>query len=496
MGVELVGLRCVKCGAPLPQPEKGSEYVRCEYCGTVQRVVDASQYTERLKSEIYSWIRELLPVSTVGVQTIDVLARHNIFIANIKPRILPEYASLKAKVLKLLSTPLVLPRGIGLKPDIDDPRKAFEKLARVESLSQMVVVDEDREFYSGVYATYVLNAHLSNYVETALSGDIDAAVRNLEKLAESLPGAGVEEAVLHRVKGVANAMKAWSSLEKGDYTSAMPLLETASLELSKARSLASGSPQLAMMLPPVDVELKLVEAMRNIAECEKALFEAGRQPQEAAAFIARYIRTVEEVRSRVKRDIGVYLELSESLKSLYLSRLGRETVEVLPGEGEVALPLYVVSISYTFVTGSLVWKKGREYRDHLLVLATHPYASKPVTDTFRLTSGFLDRLKGREEKLTVDTVSKALSTLKRDHLRVPAVPPLIDRAAAEALVDSYLANVSSRLQGKVKTGASHTEKLIYAPARIRGGDIYIEALGETQVALGPHLDVVLKLAVR
>jgi hypothetical protein len=241
------------------------------------------------------------------------------------------------------------------------------------------------------------------------------------------------------------------------------------------------------MLPALETEQKLCRSILNFAECEKDLFEAGRQPQEIMAFLHRYLAVAESIRSLIGSGFSIYLELSERIKSIFKSRLGKEIVEILPGHGDIAVPLYVVAISYTFTTGSLVWKKGKEYTDYLLVLASSPYSSEVVTDTFRVKSGFLDRLKGREEKLTIDTVAKALTLTRRDYLNVPALPPLIDMATAEKIVDDYLKVIDSRLHGKIKFGASHAEKLIYAVAKMHDDHLYIDGLGETQVSPGGQM---------
>ena len=40
----IVSLKCTTCGAPLPDIVGGSEYVKCEYCGTTQKLIDSQKY--------------------------------------------------------------------------------------------------------------------------------------------------------------------------------------------------------------------------------------------------------------------------------------------------------------------------------------------------------------------------------------------------------------------------------------------------------------------
>jgi hypothetical protein len=134
-----------------------------------------------------------------------------------------------------------------------------------------------------------------------------------------------------------------------------------------------------------------------------------------------------------------------------------------------------------------MWKKGKEYRDYVLVLGTFPHANIPVTDTIRLRSGFLDSIRGREEKLTIDVVTNALASVRRDYITIPVIPPISDGEMAKRVADNYLREVSERLKGKISMGVSSVEKVVYSPARIVNNDIYIDFLGEAQVSLGKHL---------
>lgn len=496
MSIEVIGLRCSKCGAPLPKPEKDSEYVRCEFCGTLQRIVEASSYTEKLKTEVLKWIREFMPVSMGAIQTVDTLARHNIFIAYIKPKLIPEYSQLKARILKTLSSPLLLLENINFDIAGDDPKESFERFVKIESISPMAVVPEDHEFYSEVYSTYALNAYINNYIRTGLSGDIDSAVKNLEELSNILTNINKATPINMRIKSIASSLKAWKYLKEGDPTSAITLLEEALKYNREARGLIIKDPQLSIMITAIDTEAMLIKSLSNYATVEKALFEAGRQPQELMLFLTKYLGVVEEIRKMHSKDLSIHYEASEKIKTIFMSKLGIETVDILPGQGEILVPMYLMRISYTFTTGSLFWKKGKEYKDYLLVLGTFPYASIPVTDTFRLKSGFLDRIGGREEKLTIDVVTNAIASARKDYITLPVIPPISDSGTAKKVADSYLSEVSKRLSGKISMGASTPEKLVYSPARIVNNDIYINSLGEAQVSLGKHLSYLMGMVIR
>ncbi|MEM4592080.1 MAG: hypothetical protein QW196_01615, partial [Sulfolobales archaeon] len=64
--METTALRCTHCGAPLPKPQPGEDWIRCEYCGVHNKIVDATRYIEKLRGELEKWIRELLPPTAVS----------------------------------------------------------------------------------------------------------------------------------------------------------------------------------------------------------------------------------------------------------------------------------------------------------------------------------------------------------------------------------------------------------------------------------------------
>src|SRR5437867_115039 len=78
-------LKCTNCGASLRQPS-GSEFVACEYCGYSQRLTDVSRYMETLKTDVFNWVRSMVPTGIqMGTQTTDPIARSNLFEHVAKP---------------------------------------------------------------------------------------------------------------------------------------------------------------------------------------------------------------------------------------------------------------------------------------------------------------------------------------------------------------------------------------------------------------------------
>ena len=86
---EMIELRCKYCGAPLDRGsvESEAQYVTCPYCGTTQQRVDAKAYMDQMMAQIKSWIGKAIPggFSLSQTDNVDPIARHNIFVNNVKP---------------------------------------------------------------------------------------------------------------------------------------------------------------------------------------------------------------------------------------------------------------------------------------------------------------------------------------------------------------------------------------------------------------------------
>jgi DNA-directed RNA polymerase subunit RPC12/RpoP len=474
--IDLELLRCVKCGAPLPKPE--GEYVKCEYCGYVQRIVDSREYMDKLRGEIFKWISEMIPPAVITSEVADVVARHNLFVYNVKPRLIAENSMYRARLSLILSDSVIRLPQWDVKLD-DNPKGAYEKLARIEGLSPLVVVDEDRAFFSevmgngGLYA-YLLNA-LSLINEKA---DFDLIKRNLEEASKYAEG---RNALQDRIKAASLAYDAINSLFNGDPKGAKMKADEALSYIKKSREEAN-NPEYAFMIPGIEKEIRVIETIENLSTAAIAYFEAGEDPNELMARIWKFFSIVEKFRKEINADISVYREISQSISDIISAKTGKGEIELLPGEGDILIPMWLVSITYTFVTGVLMAKKGKMVEDVTLVSAIP--AENSVSDVFMMRSGkLMDMLKGREEKLSRG--SEVIPEPRRSSISwsTAVIPPVITREQADRLLEDYLAEVSRRTGGKVKFGTGTVKGLVFVPAKLKGDIFDIPVLKEAPVLI-------------
>jgi hypothetical protein len=495
---ELKALRCTKCGAPLPAQVAEEEYIKCEYCGYTQKLIDTRDYLDKLRGEIYNWVKTIVPPSVIISQTVDPIARHNIFVFNIKPKILGDFTSVKSKLATQLTHPLfILPFYKLAASKFEEPKKCFENSVRVQSLEPMAIVDEDKSFLDDVISTFETYAYVNNAFELFLNNsDLSYLIKNFEQATvclEKLPNKVVE---YKRMQGTTEAYRALDSFIKGDLRSAKNFASTAIKLLEEVQKEAGKSSTTAVMIPATTIDISTLKTLDNLIEIGLDLFESGKPPTEILPYLQKYFKIAEEARMKKDKDTKIYEELSMYLKKIVASKSGAEQIEMLPGDGNILFPFWVVSVTYTFATGALLWKKGREAEDKILIAATVPLASQPVTDVFSSTAGIMDRLAGKETTLTTGFISTLLTQVRKTSVpsKINVIPPLLSKVESEQVAENYLSYVSQRFGGKIKFGAAQSQNLIYAMAEVKDGDIYIPALGNSQVKIAPHFQQLMEIA--
>jgi len=497
-----MALKCVNCGAPLEFRE-GVEVVQCLSCGFYQKLVDSQLYAERLRGEIYKWISEMVPPSLLAAPgTVDAVARHNLFIYNVKPRVASEYALYKSKVSMLMSNYLVhfpfwIPPQVRFE---DNPKDAFEKLAKVEGLAPLIVVDEDQKYYAEVTLTSTLYAYLVNALTLIREkADVSFIINNFKTIGEY-----IEKNVRHderkaeyaRVVSILKSYESIKCLIEKDPRTARSKCEESLVLMRKARDEAR-VPQVAYMIPSIEKDMRNIETVQNLSDASLLYSEAGRDPGEFLMTIEKFFRLAEHLREYSKMDVSMYGEVSRYLRDIVASKTGVGQINVVPGDGSLLIPMWAVKTTYTFTTGALFMKKGKAIDDFILISAVP--ASQPVTDIFLLDSGvgFLDRIRGKEDTMSKGILGNVLESVKSTSIpgSIKVLPPLVTQAQASRTYDSYMQTVYDRTGGKIKLGVCESSRLIFARAVCRGNDIDVPVLRDSQIRVSPYLDRLLEIAI-
>lgn len=498
---DLVELRCKHCGAPLESEDVQSDtpYVKCQYCGTTQQRVDAKAYMNQMMDQIKSWVNRSIPggFSLAQSENVDPIARHNIYVNNIQPAIMPEISEFRIAVNTLMGNALiVLPFTTGTPARTQHTSsEAFEFNARLKSIEPLAVDTEqkkiivDAENLSSAYALLVNNIQL---LTEKTDGRFALMSTNFMNAAESISKCQGYEVLNKRLTALADICTASDMVLNGDSLGCAVKAETAVAELEEAKKEIMRSPKLAMMLRAVNLEIAQSKSLLNAAE--KGNTGTG-EALETLELMSR-IKTLHYPDHRNwsgvlnkggrEHELYAYAEEIESAKN-------GGNLPIASGDGDILYPFWDVDLKYSFTTGSLFSKKAVEVIEDILVPATFTLdgdalnnPALALTDIFGNApeSSLLTRLKGNECSISggagIGRLADGASPNSPGSRGV--VLPTSTKADAVRIVDQYLRHVSST-HSKLKLSSPLVKKLFYLPCR-RSGDMIV--LPESMSNLKPQ----------
>ncbi|MDO5853200.1 MAG: hypothetical protein Q4Q62_03935 [Thermoplasmata archaeon] len=481
---DMVELRCKYCGAPLDRKdiESDSPYVTCPSCGTTQQRMDAKKYMEQMMGQIQSWISRTIPGGfAIGQsENVDPVARHNIFVNNVKPRVDVEINEYRFALNSLISNPLiVLPfcKGEPVKAD-HTPAQAFEFDARLKSVAPLAVDDESRKAIragEGIANAYALIVNNSKLLTDTTPGRFAMMSKNFRESAEAVKGCEGYEPLASRLEALADVCVASDMVLNGDALGCSAKAETAINELEASKRSFMANPKLAMCLRAVDLEIGQGRTLKNVADMVTS--GTSKDPLKVLTLITdissiRYPSNPQWDRLLTREDRDY--ELFGYVEEVVSARNGG-TIPVCTGGGDILYPFWDVDLEYSFTTGTLFSKKSVVVKEDLLVPATFPVygaaLSNPragLTDIFAAApeNSIMTKIKGDEQSISggagigrlADSASPASPGSRT------TVLPLSTRTEAARLVEMYLTQCS-RTHSKLKLSRPSVKGLIYVPCQ-------------------------------
>ena len=460
--METIALRCTNCGAPLPKPKPGEEWVRCEYCGFLNKIVDATAYVEKLRRDLEKWIREILPSATVSSTVADLTARYQIFQEIIKPKVMIARSNLRTKYLLYLSTPLT---PIPPPPSSsDDPKLIFEETLKIQTVRDFAVSEDDSKLVRETIVYGNTAGYLLNAVKALSRFDVKSALKNIEEALADIPDEPGFNLVKQRLKATRSVLTALSLLYDRDTQAALDIAKTGVDQYNMLLENIGSSATPEVSRGVLEAEKTVAEVVYKISEASHELFRSGRDPLEVLRFVESYTKVFQWIRDTYKRPLSDLLEVAENLRRIVFAKSGSSQVYVAPGSGSFYLPFYVVESRFSFVKGILL-KKGEESRSAVLVSAIAPYVANPVPDIFGVYLGKLVKPEKIEETPLYLVLKNIISSVKASSLPANArvIPPLISSVLAEKIFDSYMNIVSNKYGGRITFVSSQATGVTYIP---------------------------------
>jgi hypothetical protein len=489
---DIIALRCKYCGAPLQQVESGSEFVKCESCGTLQKLVDAKAFLDQIMGQVYSWINRAIPAGfdISNATNVDPVARHSIFYNNVKPIVETEFTEYKFNSMNLLSNPLIiLPFRVdrSISP-ANRSSQVFEFNARIRSVMPLAVDEPSRQLLEDTNRISLTYAYLLNNIALMAEGKSETfhlMAANFNQAAQLLKGPERYKPLLDRMLGLYYLAQSIDYLVSGKAPSCRASAAQGFEKLETAKKEVFGNIEYAVMYQSIDKESTIAKIILNMAGLADR--DPSNNPLATIALMERIIRIntaqcsyATEKWRMAFLDSNRLNDLISMLSWIVEAKAGNSTLPIAMGGGQYLIPFWIVDLPYSFQTGALWMKKGVEAHESLLVPAdftTDPKAlenpTMAITDVFRSTAqgGMFDGLTGRESSISqggqIKNLIQNVSMNQVGSRKV--VVPLSTRKEAGILVSEYIGQLkrtNSTVANKLKLSAPRVDRMILIPGEI------------------------------
>jgi len=478
----------------------------CDYCGVSQQRIDAEKYVERLRTEVFGWVRSMVPSGVQTAVQVDPIARSQIFEQTIRQGLSSKLEAMNLQLVKIGSSPLFAPPYATPSPSLGgdipfDSKYMLAEAAKFQGLSSFAQSEEQASFLvQGTTAAETLGYLLNvTRMYTEKERSYKTVAKNFESAAESLGRDKSRSGGAARMRGLAFMSDATASLAEGKVSDATAKLNSAEKWMTEASSDVVSQSSLVSWFPGIKAERGMVGSLRALADGMSASKALGLNSTDAFFRFGKYV-TAFEAAKRSSANIlstgnfiepDTFKEMCQSFAEISSAKAGNPTVNGIIGGGTMWVACWLAEISYSFETGMLFMKKGQAVQERLLVSGVFPLRPDLimtesqffVTDIFSILSesGFMERVKGNEKSLTTGIGYSYLGHAKKTSIprTSSVVPALSTKLEAEKLANIYLEKVRQRLQGKLRIGIPTISQLVYVGGSVRNGRLMVPGLPES-----------------
>lgn len=481
---EMIALRCKHCGAPLDKKdlESDSPFVTCQSCGTTQQRMDAKAYLDQMMGQIQTWISKSIPggFSMAQSENVDSVARYNIFVTNIKPKIETEYSEYRFAINTLLSNPLiVLPftTDASIKA-CHESNQAFEFNAKAKSIEALAVDNNSMSLVKGaenIATAYALLINNTKLLHEDKPGRYILLSNNFTEAAKSFASIKGYELASQRFEALAIICNGCEKLLNGDVMSAMPMFENGQTKLSGIKDKVLSDMNLGIMYQAVDMEISQTKILADIA----GFVTNG--VSDDPLVVLNVIRKVFGFKFTKSGDWGYLLGNKDRYNEIfsYISAIMKAknggSLPIVSGSGQVLVPFWDVDLRYSFQTGAMWKKKSVEVVEDILLPADFVIddaclsdPASALTDIFALRpeKSILSGIKGTETSISGgEGISKISLFAENTPGGRKVVVPLSTKREAEKLVSDYLKQRTSS-DSQLKLSKPYVKGLIYIPCEV------------------------------
>jgi hypothetical protein len=498
---KIIGLKCPNCGAALPEIDKDLQ--KCKYCGMTVHIEDANKYLDHLKGFIVEWMRTALPlgVGTAYSSSVDTLARHNIFVHNILPRLSSEFGIVSMNAYEAFSKPLVAPPFVRYPHSVEqlgETKALFSYDAKVAAVQPFAVSAEDQANVEKMGGMTRALAHVMIGLDILKQDQTSSYKTVAENFAVASKALEPRYEVLsRRLNALSEIYLSVDELFSKNTLGARSRIGQAKAVLEDAKAKSAFDINLSICTGAIEEEITVADSIDRIADIMEHSWEGDKL--NVLSRIGKFFETTSTIsitappnwRNKFE-NLSRYCELVKWFSLILEAKMGKPSVKLVSGPGNILFPFWVSEVRYTFGTGALWMKKGIGVTENALVAATFPLnpssysaPSEVVTDIFsnKPYGAFGSSITGTEKSISIGAeITRRVQTARLTSISgYKVVPPLSTVSEAKQIMNEYIKQISWTQQGKLQIASCDIADLLYVPVDLSTGFInFYGTLGNLQ----------------
>ena len=498
---QTVSLRCSNCGAPLRQPIGGSDYMKCDSCGFTNKRVDANAFLEQIMGHVYGWVRSAIPTgfNLSQAENVDPIARHNIFINSVRPKLLTEFEVFRFNLSNLFSNPLIcIPFKSIDFGTLNSSNQAFEFNAKNKAITCLAIDTESKSLVGEVDRCTTTYAYLLNSTKLMRGKDPERyslMAANFKQAFDALKDDKNSTPLVNRLMGLYSMSSGIDHMLNGRIPEAREAYQISREHLKLSENEIIGNMKFGIMYQAVEKELLLLTTLDHMLQTMEV--DVWGDPLSSVKVFENIIGVATELESNVPSNwANVFQGAAREARledifrwvaTIRKAQKGTASLNVVAGGGKVLFPFWLVDFKYSFKTGSLWMKKGVEVNDIVLVSASFttdqttlnsPHLA--LTDIFSNFGGskMFHSLTGKESSISnggsLRTLAGSINFQNVSGRYV--IPPSSTMKEAMKLIQGYIDAVSradSKVAEKLKLSSPQVKSLIFIPGDINANGFSI-----------------------
>lgn len=491
---QTISLRCSNCCAPLKLPADGSDYIKCDSCGYTNKRIDAKAFLDQIMGHVYGWVRSAIPTgfNLSQAENVDPIARHNIFINNVRPKLLSEFEVYRFNRSNLLANPLMcIPFRFFDFGTLNTSNQAFEFNAKNKAITCLAIDPESRSLVEEVDRCTTSYAYLLNSTKLMREKNPERyalMAANFKQAYDVIKDDGYSTPLANRLMGLYSMSSGIDHLLSGRVPEAREAFQAARVHLKLSEGEVIGNMGMNIMYQGIEKELLLLTTLDHMLQTMET--DVWGDPLASIKVFENIIGMATELEfsapsnwAKVFQGEAREARLEEMFRwvaTIRKAQKGTARLNVVPGGGSVLFPFWLVDFKYSFKTGSLWMKKGVEVNDVVLVsagfttdTATFNSPHLALTDIFSNFGGSkrFDSLTGKEATISNGESLRSLSgsvSLQGVSGRY-VIPPASTMKEAMKMIQGYVDAVSrgnSKAAEKLKLSSPQVKGLIFVPGDI------------------------------